>query len=335
MTRGFLFGGNANNQNQSKYLVEFKAGKMSQKGKMVHPDKRQGMVYVHQSEDSLMHFCWKDRTSGAVEEDLIIFPDDVEFKRVPECTTGRVYVLKFKSSSRRCFYWMQEPKAEKDQELVRKVNEFLNNPPSRAPSSDLQAELSNIGDENLQNLLNNMSQHQLVQLLGGIGGSNLSSLLGRGSSTSISGARRTTETLPPSSTTTQESEPSIQLSDLQSILSGIKVPSSEQMGGDANKEQPVNVDLSTALNAEAVLQPLLSNRELMSRVEALLPPQALSMFSSALQSGQLGPLMAQFGMDATVVDAANSGDMEAFVKALQSSKSDEKPKDEDEDMGLD
>ncbi|KAH3781168.1 hypothetical protein DPMN_158993 [Dreissena polymorpha] len=35
---------------------------------MVHADKRKGLVYVHQSDDSLMHFCWKDRTTGSVED---------------------------------------------------------------------------------------------------------------------------------------------------------------------------------------------------------------------------------------------------------------------------
>lgn len=40
-------------------------------------------------------------------KDLIIFPDDCEFKRVSQCTTGRVYVLKFKAGSKRLFFWMQ------------------------------------------------------------------------------------------------------------------------------------------------------------------------------------------------------------------------------------
>ena len=53
---------------RSKNLVEFKAGRMNLKGKMVHPDKRKGLVYVYQSEDSLMHFCWKDRSNGIVED---------------------------------------------------------------------------------------------------------------------------------------------------------------------------------------------------------------------------------------------------------------------------
>jgi len=60
--------GNTAGRNQSKNLVEFKAGKMNMRGKMVYPDKRKGLLYVHQSDDSLIHFCWKDRSSGVVED---------------------------------------------------------------------------------------------------------------------------------------------------------------------------------------------------------------------------------------------------------------------------
>ena len=38
---------------------------------------------------------------------MIIFTDDCEFKRVPQCPSGRVYVLKFKAVSKRLFFWMQ------------------------------------------------------------------------------------------------------------------------------------------------------------------------------------------------------------------------------------
>merc|ERR1711936_1431363 len=164
---GALFGPTAA-RNQSKSLVEFRAGKMNLNlsTKMVSPDKRKGLLSVLQSDDQLMHLQWKDRTSGTIEDDLIIFPDDVEFKAVPACTTGRVFVLKFKTSNKRMFFWMQEPKADKDEELCKKVNENFNN----------------LGDSELQNLLNNMSQQQLMQLFGGsLGGGNasgLASLLG-------------------------------------------------------------------------------------------------------------------------------------------------------------
>lgn len=103
-----LFG--TGGSSRSKNLVEFKAGKMSLKGKMVHPDKRKGLVYVYQSDDSLMHFCWKDRQSGIVEDDLMIFPDDIETRKVAQCTTGRVFLMRFKSTNKKFFFWMQVTK---------------------------------------------------------------------------------------------------------------------------------------------------------------------------------------------------------------------------------
>jgi 26S proteasome regulatory subunit N13 len=47
--------------------------------------------------------------------------------------------------------------------------------------------------------------------------------------------------------------------------------------------------------------------------------QAMSTFSSALQSGQLGPVVSQFKLSSEAVAAANSGDLEQFVKALEKS----------------
>lgn len=393
----------------SKYLVEFRAGKMTLKGNVVTPDKRKGTVYIQQSDDSLIHFCWKDRTSGNVDDDLIIFPDDCEFKRVNQCTTGRVYVLKFKAGSKRLFFWMQEPKTDKDDEYCRKVNEYLNNPPiPGAPGSGGGSghELSALGGEGgLQNLLGNMSHNQLMQLigptglaglgLGALAGPGLANLLGSGgpatsSSSSSSrsqsaaatpsgGAPRlgssqasTTPVTPAASavspTSVAPSTPAsaqtpavpasvgspgahqpIQLSDLQSILATMNVPASSAAQGSA-------VDLASVCTPE-MMAPILTNAEVQQRLLPFLPSgenllqsadeiqntlnspqfqQAMSMFSSALASGQLGPLLSQFGLPAEAVDAANRGDVEAFARAMQGSKGDSKEKKEDdEDMSLD
>uniref|UniRef100_A0A8C7M5K2 ADRM1 26S proteasome ubiquitin receptor n=1 Tax=Oncorhynchus kisutch TaxID=8019 RepID=A0A8C7M5K2_ONCKI len=115
--------------------VEFRAGKMTMKGSTVTSDKRTGQVYIQQTDYSLIHFCWNDWTSGNVD-DLIIFPDDCEFKR--------------------------ESKTDKDEEYCRKVNEYLNNP--TMPGA--------LGEGGLQSLLGNMSHNQLMQLIGrtGLGG---------------------------------------------------------------------------------------------------------------------------------------------------------------------
>ncbi|XP_029974651.1 proteasomal ubiquitin receptor ADRM1-like isoform X1 [Salarias fasciatus] len=398
----------------SKYLVEFRAGKMTLKGNIVMPDKRKGMVYIQQSDDSLIHFCWKDRTTGNVDDDLIIFPDDCEFKRVNQCTTGRVYVLKFKAGSKRLFFWMQEPKTDKDEEYCRKVNEFLNNPPiPGAPGSGGGGhELSALGGEGgLQNLLGNMSHNQLMQLIGptGLGGLGLGALAGPGlanllgsggpatSSSSSSSRSQSTAATPssgsaprlsssqtpstpaaPAASTTSSSSstaapaapaatqtpaipasagsPSahqpIQLSDLQSILATMNVPAA-----GAAAAQGSAVDLTSVCTPE-MMAPILTNAEVQQRLLPFLPSgesllqsgqeiqdtlnspqfqQSMSMFSSALASGQLGPLMSQFGLPADAVDAANKGDVEAFARAMQGSKDakDKKKDDEDDNMTLD
>ncbi|KAJ3586410.1 hypothetical protein NHX12_012808 [Muraenolepis orangiensis] len=367
----------------SKYLVEFRAGKMTMKGSTVTPDKRKGQVYVQQTDDSLIHFCWKDRTTGNVDDDLIIFPDDCEFKKVNQCTTGRVFVLKFKAGSKRLFFWIQEPKPDKDEEHCRKVNEYLNNPPmpgALGSGGSGGHDLSALGGEGgLQSLLGNMSHNQLMQLigptgLGGLGGlgalagPGLASLLGSSASAasnsststpvtpSASSAASPTDSSPPTPTgpalaaagAASPTQP-IQLSDLQSILATMNVPA----GG--------TVDLASVLTPE-IMAPILANAEVQQRLTPYLPSgeslpqsteelhhtisspqfqQAMSMFSSALASGQLGPLMNQFGLPAEAVDAANKGDVEAFAKAMETENKanqdgDAKDKkDDDEDMSLD
>ncbi|KAK4884350.1 hypothetical protein RN001_000621 [Aquatica leii] len=367
---GALFGTAASGPGSTggiKHLIEMRAGKMNQKGRMVYPDKRKGLLYLYQSEDSLMHFCWQDRTTGIVEDDLIIFPDDCEYIKVPQCTTGRAYLLKFKSSSRRFFFWLQEPRADKDEDNCKRINEILNNPSSS---------VSGVGssDQDLQSLLNNMSQSQLMQLFGGgvgqIGG--LSSLLGtmnrpsagatRNTNTTPALTHRTTSSVPapggqtgsttasaPSTNTTptttaETTQPNnrtpqsttdtaasisspIQLTDLQNFLQGIAPTSADHQ----------SVDLSTALTSDA-LSGLLSNSEAIQQLENHLPAiggsteeqlrstlaspqfqQAVQQFSSALESGQLGPIVSQLSVNPEAVAAASQGNMADFVKALEKS----------------
>lgn len=402
-------------RSSSKNLVEFRAGKMTMKGTTVTPDKRKGMVYIYQSEDSLMHFCWKDRGTGNVEDDLIIFPDDIEYKRVKQCTTGRVFILKFKSSTRKFFFWMQEPKTDKDEEYSTKVNNLLNNPPtpgSGGGGSGLPPALAGLseqlGDGQLQGLLGNLDQQQLLQLLSGYGGlgghgglssagssisaptaasptpTRVQSSPGPRSTSSASSSGTTTPrpaTATPSVPPAPQSRPTqprhaVQLTDLQNILSNIQVPAE-----NAEQASQENVDLSSVFTPDSIM-PLLSDPEFREQLAPFLPAgeelpqsptelsntlrspqfqQALGMFSSALQSGQLGPLMGQFGFNDEVMGAARRGDMVGFVRAVQDSsrpstadststsdatsrpttandgdqETEDKDKDEDEAMSLD
>ena len=68
MASGALFSSQSSSRSPSKNLVEFKAGKMEMKGTLVSPDTRKGLVYIYQSEDELMHFCWMERKNGKVED---------------------------------------------------------------------------------------------------------------------------------------------------------------------------------------------------------------------------------------------------------------------------
>lgn len=147
----------------------------------------------------------------------------------------------------------------------------------------------------------------------------------------------------------------IQLADLQNLLQGITPGSTDQSGSKfyyvANKKSYfyvlfliktyssptlyISVDLSSAFTADA-LSGLLTNTEAIEQLQNHLPAvdgstqeqlrstlaspqfqQAVSQFSSALQSGQLGPIVSQFAVNPDAVSAAAQGNMREFVRALE------------------
>lgn len=384
MVSNALFGASGAASRGVKNLVEFKAGKMTLKDKMVQPDKRKGLVYVYQSEDSLMHFCWKDRSTGIVEDDLMIFPEDIETKRVAQCTTGRVFLMKFKSSNKKLFFWMQETETDKDEKLWRKVNDYLNNPPPAGSNSSsasgagerqggvssaaaglasaFGADFGGLGGSDLQSLLGSMSEQQLQMFLGGLMPVNSPSSNRSGSSMSSNQTSRVQSTVPGSraeaasgatatGTTTPikaeksesikpvevtevkeeatTTEQKIQLSDLQNILGNL--------APTGNASAKTDVDLADCITLDA-MAPILANKSIQEKLIQYLPeseilpkseqelrttittPQfkkAMSSFSSALQSGQLAPLMQQFDLPETVMVAAAQGNLLEFAKAME------------------
>ncbi|KAI1322203.1 proteasome complex subunit Rpn13 ubiquitin receptor-domain-containing protein [Xylariaceae sp. FL0255] len=100
-------------------IITFKAGRCdvdnSSKPYKVKSDPRPGYIYLY-SEDELMHFCWRERSMplDEPEEDLVTVPADCQFlpytgKDLPASakTNGRIFVLKFLSSSQRYLFWLQ------------------------------------------------------------------------------------------------------------------------------------------------------------------------------------------------------------------------------------
>jgi len=124
-----------------------KAGKMTLSGTTVTPDSRKGLL-VLRKDDGLMHLIWKDRTTGTVEEDLIIFQGDATLRHVPQCTDGFGMLLEF-TTGRRFFFWSQEPRnkelgwsaedAAKELEKLNQANAILNGTPTAAAPSPSSA----------------------------------------------------------------------------------------------------------------------------------------------------------------------------------------------------
>ncbi|CAG8454266.1 14496_t:CDS:10 [Funneliformis mosseae] len=311
-----------------KYPVEFKAGKLKREegSNWLKADERKGLIYMDQGEDQLMHFFWKDRKANTVEDDFILFPDEAEFIRVDQCTTGRVYILNFKSSSRKLFYWMQDAKDEKDEENVAKLNRLINDPQGGLAESRQQNNAGQLGSpfRNMDDLGFGVDQEQLLQLLqGGLGGLPITSTTPASEPQSATAA--TSEAGSGAQTTEQNTgftpEQLEQLGSLRNVLPSIQNPE----GGT----RP-DVNLQDVLSPNAI-GPLLNNPEISSALFPHLPSnierspeelsavvnspqfaQALQSLSMALQSGQLGPLLTQLGLD----PSAGNG-VEAFLRAVQ------------------
>jgi len=92
----------------------------------VDPSTTKGLISVAPSDDGLLHFYWANRENNNIEEDLILFPGDASFVPVQQVQGGRTYVLKFASSDQRFFFWMQDADPSRDEELVTKINNALN-----------------------------------------------------------------------------------------------------------------------------------------------------------------------------------------------------------------
>jgi len=109
-------------------LLAFKAGRCTRREgtNFVDALPAKGTISLR-SEDGLLHFRWQDRTTGNVEEDLILFPQDASFSKVTQAAGGRVYVLKFSSSNQRHFFWMQDASSTRDEEFANNVNRLLEN----------------------------------------------------------------------------------------------------------------------------------------------------------------------------------------------------------------
>ncbi|KAF9373276.1 hypothetical protein BGX21_004511 [Mortierella sp. AD011] len=297
-------------------LLEFKAGRCFRitGTDTVKSEPTKGLVYLER-EDGLMHFYWKDRETQEVQEDLILFPGDAEFSFVPQCTTGRVALLRFKSSSQKLFYWLQEASTARDQIILEQVNTLIHTEGDEDNEEFLEEDVAMEGVEDETNTAT--SATTTAAAAGEVAPSAAFAPAAPVSSSS------TPDPAGGSSLTTQ------QMAQLRHLLGGIKVPPGGGSGGAAYTQRS-NLRLDHILTPGAVA-PLLNNPQICEALFPHLPEssartpeeiqaivrtpqfsQALVSLSTALESGQLGPLLRQFGL------GPNAGDgVEGFLSAIQ------------------
>ncbi|CAI4228833.1 unnamed protein product [Auanema sp. JU1783] len=291
----------------SPNLIEFKAGRSNlqagtENKKKVVADKCKGTIIIKQSSDQLMHFCWKNRETGAIVDDLIIFPGDTEFREVKGCPDGQVFMLKFKTSNESRFFWVQEPDIEKD--IVQKVNDTLNKPPSqrmaaRGGSSERHVAPSVTGFPGTEEFstLGGIDHQQLVQLLQFMNpGNNSESGL-----TQLNNASNESE-LQQLVNQLQQPEGSQPYVHLDEVLSGERVAGTVQ-----NNQDRLLPHIPESDNAA---------EELASTIHSPQFKQATNAFGQALQTGQMGPVLERFGVSSEATKAAANGNLVEFAKKL-------------------
>jgi len=274
-------------QPSGNVLAEFRAGKMTYDGRMVTPDVRKGKLVLLNGEDSLMHLQWWDRTKTPMnmEDDLIVI-NDAYFERIPKCTTGRVYLLRFTSSDKKMFFWMQEPKEENDKDLINKANEAIGATiPDKPAGAGAPAAAGGAPSNDLMQMMQNFQQGQQ----GGPGNAELANILGQFLQQSGTGAGGASRTPPVPLQTFMSAEVLNQLMDDPEAVA--------ELLGNMPEGQGTPQDLR-----EVFASPQLS--------------QNMSILSQAIYSDQLGILFQMLGLDPSVLTPGTEP-MEALCKAME------------------
>ncbi|KAJ2718647.1 hypothetical protein GGI07_005657 [Coemansia sp. Benny D115] len=322
-------------------LVEFKAGRLfrDSDSNWVRPDARRGVCYVAKGDDGLLRFAWRDAKSNRTEEELIVFPGDVTLEKVKQ-SSGRVYVVKFLTSSHRSFFWMQGADAEQDAQIVKRVNAALNigNDEDEDDGADEEEEeeeyvtpaaLRRRSSREAEVLSRHREQSALAsEALGGLQGTLASAQVGGVPGGNL---RRASMQQPGDDITHMgtgglgggRSVGREELSSLRRLLADIQVPEGAGARGQAGLHLG---DVLTRENLAAVLGDAALRRTLFPHLpegvehdEASLDRvigsaqfrQALGSLSYVLETGQMAPLVRQLGLDA---EAGTS--VEAFIRAI-------------------
>jgi 26S proteasome regulatory subunit N13 len=335
----FAAAAQATDTSAGKLLVAFRAGKMTvAAGNRVTADTRRGKIEVRQGSDQLIHFQWRDRQTGDIVDDLIVFPDEAHLRKLKQVKDGRVLLLEFTGSERRLFFWMQEPSDDRDAEFVTKVNEMMNNPPS--PTDDVG--MGEGGEPDLSQLPPHLLQQ--IQAMGPAGMQQAQQLMQMFQQRQMGGGGNGGGSPGPSPGPSPKAAPQPKTpaaspgSDaaLANVLSGFMSSHTPAAGesGSASSEEPQS--LARVMKAETLLPLLTADEGVAQKLLEFLPEgqqtmdelkalptsgqwqQFLDTFGSALQSGQLGAILAELGIpELQPVGATRGPTLEEFFAALE------------------
>lgn len=307
-------------------LVSFKAGKMnltpidpdaSEKKYRCEPDTRRGevrLVYQTASSDAAttngLYWQWHDRRDDSLVDSKQIAEagstwEKVELPKSKKHARDRIYVWTQQDGTYDMF-WMQDASEEKDEELVVKVNQYLADPASAAPTG--AAEGGSSGDAAVPSASttqegvtsgstgeNPPSQSQVDAL------SNILQNLGMPQSEGSGGAENTGGGA--ASGGSAAGGGMLTLADLQGAMAGVQQP-----------QQPAVAPLSEVVTPAAVSS-LLENEGARERLMAFLPEEQRS--AEYLEDNLRSPQVQQTLRALTqALLPDDSGNMDSFYSVL-------------------
>lgn len=258
----------------------WRAGKLSWDGRMVTADARKGTFSLTTEDDGLKHVKWTERnpskSNAQPEEDLIVM-EDAYLQKIPECTTGRAYVMRYTSSDRKFLIWMQEPDATKDDELIKGFNDAIGATIPAAATPAAAAPAAGAGAAAASPLQNaNPAQQDAIR-------QQLMRLLNPGAAGAAAG------------------DPVVHVHDVltQEACTGLL------------SDEAVVAELSALLP-----EGMQSAEDLRKALTSPQMRQAMNVLTHAIHSDQIGVLFASLGLDTNAAQGS-SGNFAALCKALQ------------------
>ncbi|ODQ63140.1 hypothetical protein NADFUDRAFT_11889, partial [Nadsonia fulvescens var. elongata DSM 6958] len=110
--------------------LEFYAGKVEydESTHRATPIPGKGKITIKSAGDGMVSLLWtargKSSTATTIDdsEELLLFPGDAYWRHVKQCGTGRVIMLKFKSSGDRMMFWLQKPNEDNEDNVENKLD---------------------------------------------------------------------------------------------------------------------------------------------------------------------------------------------------------------------